>query len=655
MASGFEGRLGRQLLPDLLRDIAFKRLTGVLRLSHGKITRSIAFASGEPVNAFSNIPSEQLEARLIRDGRTTAGLVSAARRDHPDPALLGAALVEKGIVSAEVMQKTACELSTQIALSAFEWTEAEYCFDETEQLDWPHVIKVTLAELAIEGTRQAAASAAFVDLVAPPAQRVTRNQNAGNHLAASATLNSTEGYIFSLTASPARLSDIVTLSGLPAEQIRPAVCVLLALGMLTAVEETPQINTSGAQPAATRGSESGQPDDEVIRGISRKLRLFETASFYEILGVDKLATTAAINRAYEGLEAMFASHRAEYPNRADVQSQLDELFAKIKTAHHTLRDPLKRREYDRPSAAPRSSAAGDDFSSQHSTGKALRSPSLPKPVPIPFKFPPPAPLLASDPVKPTNAEPIIERGQAAAGRGSEAPLPPRRPIPIPELHTPVAPEGGRDAGVERGQWQGPRSYSTPPATPITPPLAVPITPPRDIRPDIGQPFANTASNEEQALHFYRQGRMRFERRELDAATHLFREAVRLDPTKSHHHFYLAVVLAIQSNARREHAHHEGCHVTCKLGGTLVSNPKVRYEAERHFLRAAQIDPSNVQITLGLAQLYKEAGLLKKADLYFKQVLMLDSKNEIARHELESLRDSFDESGLEDEELDVQLM
>lgn len=655
MASGFEGRLGRQLLPDLLRDIAFKRLTGVLRLSHGEINRSIAFESGEPANAFSNIPSEQLDARLIRDGRTTAGLVSAAKRGQPDPALLGAALVEKGVVSAEVMKKTAGELSAQIVLSAFEWTEADYCFEETERLTWPRVIKATTAELVVEGTRQAASGAAFVDLVAPPARRIMRNQTAGDHLAASAKLNSTEGYIFSLTSSPARLSDIVMLAGLPDEQIRPAVCVLLALGMLKTVDEASEIDAIGAPQAASHGNVNGQPADEVIQGIFRKQRFFETASYYEILGVDKLATTTAINRAYEGLEAMFASHRAEYPNRADVQSQLDELFARIKTAHQTLRDPLKRRAYDRPSGpamprsvsgTPRSAAARDNDSfGQSSTGRASGPALSRKPVPIPVKIPLPTPPLASDPMKPANAAPIIERGQASEGRGREAHLPPRKPIPIPDLQMPVAPGGDSGARIERGQWEGPRSHSTPSlATPVTPPRAA-------LKPESVSRLTKTTNDEEQALHFYRQGRMRFERRELEAATHLFREAARLDATKSHHHFYLAVALSIQANARHEHLHHEGCHVTCKLGGTLVSNPKVRYEAEQHFLCAARIDPSNAQIPLGLAQLYKEAGLLKKAELYLKQTLMLDSKNEIARQELETLYEG-EEEGPDDDDLNV---
>jgi curved DNA-binding protein CbpA len=598
MAFSFEGRLGQQLLPGLLRDIAFKKLTGVLRLSRDEISKSIAFESGEPINAFSCVTSEQLDACLIRDGRTTAGLVAAAKRSQPDPAMLGEALVEKGVVSGEVMKKTASELSTRIALSLFEWTEAEYCFEESEQPACPRVMQASTAELVMGGTRQAASCVAFVDLVAPSELWVIRSDTAGPHFADLANLNPTEGYILSMTDSPTRLSEIATLSGLPDEHIRRAVCVLLALGMLTHVDQT----EDSQSPLVERAY------DEVIAGISSKLRLFKSANYYEVLGVERHSSTTAINKAFHQLEAMFQSHRSDYSDSAAVQHQLDELFANIRTAHRTLSDPLKRRDYDGPGAA-----------------------STPTP-----RYPP-------------SAESIIERGQASVLPRSGMQIPPRRPISIPEINMRVAPGNHNGQGIERGQPEG----SHPP--PMPPRYAGPqARPPAVLSPEEVASLQTPVNKDAQGLRFYRQGRARFERRELDAAAHLFREAVRLDPTQSHYHFYLASVLTIQARARREHLHHEGCHVTCHLGGALVSNPKVRYEAEQHFLRAGQIDPSNAKIAVKLGQLYKEVGLLKKAELYLNQALMLDSTNKEARHELDTLHECPEEADVDNQDLTVEV-
>jgi uncharacterized protein DUF4388/DnaJ-like protein len=724
MNSGIEGTLARQRLPDLLRDIAFKRLTGVLRLSRDKTIKSIAFDSGEPINAFSSNSSERLDVRLIKEGRTTAGLVAAATRSQPDPNMVGEALVAKGVVSAEMMKKTARELAGQIARSVFEWTEAEYQFEETEQVAYPRVMEISTADLIVEATRQATSNLVFLNMVAPSGRRVIRSQTAGDGGAPSAKLNPTEGYILSLINDLTSLSEMEVLSGLPDEHTRPAVCVLIALGLLNTVDE-PDASPTPGQP-----DKPDDADDEVIRGIARKLRLFETASYYQILGVDKMATTAAVNRAYQQLEAMFESHRSEYADRADVQRQLEELFGKIRAAHQILGDPSARREYDRPPGAPPSNHSIPD-TGQAATGESgrfgsadrsnintqlpprtpIKIPKLkmpvapngnagriergqpaPRPGPgsresifergqasdpgngktqlpprTPIKFPelkmpaaPPndnsvriefdRPAATPGPLGPGNRELIIEFGQASDSGETKTQLPPRTPIKIPELKMPIAPPDDKTAGIERGQPDTTRRAPAPPrpAAPMTRPPAV-LTPEERAR------LKKPDNNDEQALHSYRQGLVRYERRELDAATHLFREAVRLDPSQSHYHFYLGLVLSIQSHARREHHHHhEGCHVTCKIGGALGSNPKVRYEAEQHFLRAAELEPTNAQIPLKLGEMYKEAGLFKKAEHAFEQALMLNGNDRVAQRELERLRAGDEEGDLADEEFEVEV-
>ena len=663
MDSGFEGKVGLQRLPDILRDIAFKGLTGVLRLSRDKTVKSIAFEAGQPINAFSSIASERLDLRLIKEGRTTAGLVAAATRSQPDPTLLGTALVEKGVISADVMKKTASELAAQIARSVFEWTESEYQFEETGHVACPRVMEISVADLIVEATRQATSNIAFLNLVAPTGRRVTRSQTAGNEGAPSAKLNPTEGYILSLIRDLTSLSEMEALSGLPDEHTRPAVCVLIALGLLNAIDE-PDDPASSAQP-----DNPEHADDEVIRGISRKLRLFETATYYQILGVDEFATTKTVNSAYQQLQEMFESHRANYADRADVQSQLEELFTKIKAAHEILGDPAARREYDRPPGVPSTSPSPHSVPETGQPrigeggrfGSATRS-GVRKPVPIPLpelKMPvaPPndntvriersQPAARPGPPGPASVAPIIERGQASESRNTKMQLPARTPIKMPELKMPVTPPD--KPVIERGQPDAMRGAPAPsrPAAPMTRPPAV-LTPEERAR------LKKPDHNDEQALHFYRQGLMRYERRELDAATHLFREAVRLDPSQAHYHFYLGLVLQIQAHARHEHGHHEGCHVTCKLGGALGSNPKVRYEAEQHFVRAAELEPSNTQYPQKLGELYKEAGLLKKAEHYFEQALMLDSKNRVAKRELERLRSGGEENELVDEQFELEV-
>src|SRR5262249_42108711 len=136
-----------------------------------------------------------------------------------------------------------------------------------------------------------------------------------------------------------------------------------------------------------------------------------------------------------------------------------------------------------------------------------------------------------------------------------------------------------------------------------------------------------------AAEKFRMGRTRYEQRDFHSAVHLLREAAKLDPSRAEHHYLLAVTLSVLSQARHLHEDHEGCHVTCKLGGALIRNQRIRYEAVQHFREAAQLDRQNAKIRVQLGLLYKEAGMHKKAEACFWEALLIDGKNETAMQEL----------------------
>jgi tetratricopeptide (TPR) repeat protein len=110
-----------------------------------------------------------------------------------------------------------------------------------------------------------------------------------------------------------------------------------------------------------------------------------------------------------------------------------------------------------------------------------------------------------------------------------------------------------------------------------------------------------------AEHYFNQGRARYERKEYHAAVHLLREAVKLDGSKSAHHFH--------------------------LGMALLRNPRTRREADEHLQRAAELEPYNSQLRIRLGNLYKEVGLPKKAEAFFRAALQLDPDSRAARKQL----------------------
>jgi tetratricopeptide (TPR) repeat protein len=326
------------------------------------------------------------------------------------------------------------------------------------------------------------------------------------------------------------VAEVGVLVGMPERETAQAICALVALGLARVAGPSDEVAEQSNQDSLAR----------TLARIDRKLQFFESAGYYDVLGVTKVATTSAIAKAFNDLKEMIASQRSLHPDHRELHGKLDLLLAKLKEAHATLGDPERRRLYDMP--APRDAGkpgAGRPSGEANSIMKSNAPVALPQPV---------------QPMKPQ----IINLPQQAAQR-------------------------------------------------------------------------------------FQQGRSRYDQKDVHAAEHLFREAVRLDPSQPHYHYHLAITLMILSQARHEHTHHEGCHVTCNLGGSLVSNPRVRYEAEHHLLRAAELDPSSVKVRLTLGHLYKEAGLTKKAENAFREALLLDGRNSVARREL-GLDDGQDAPG-----------
>jgi tetratricopeptide (TPR) repeat protein len=127
----------------------------------------------------------------------------------------------------------------------------------------------------------------------------------------------------------------------------------------------------------------------------------------------------------------------------------------------------------------------------------------------------------------------------------------------------------------------------------------------EAQPDLSAPAG--ANQGRTAEYYYQQGRARFDRKEYHAAVHLLREAVKLDSARPQYHLHLGVA--------------------------LITNPRTRREAEQHLAKAAELDPYNAQVRAKLGMVYKEAGLPKKAEHYFRDALRIDPENRVANREL----------------------
>lgn len=527
-----QGQLGEKLVPDLIREIAHKNSSGLLRLSRGKAIKAVFFESGAPTFAISNLTNEQLDFKVMEEGLVTLDQIEQARERAGKTQRLGPALVEMGVLEDPQMRKLVCDQVMGIILSVFEWTQGDYTFDERIRASHEVTLSLGASDVLLEGARHAADIQEVADALVPQDSVVLKTKTSGP--GDMGRLIPLESYILSRIESPTAVIEVGALSGLGDADAHRAVCVLVAAGFLKVLDREKE----GAEDTAAR--EADETLERVREDVIRKLHFANSADFYDVLGVTRQATTAEIKAAYYHLAKKYHPDRYHQRDSGDLRNRLETLFAMITQAYDTLSQPAERAGYD------------------ERIRKASGTP--------PNSLPRTTPLATAEPaVKPWAAD-----GERPAGSG-------------------VTPSNGQPIN----------SDSLPPPPAETPVVEVLASAPLSSGPRL--------TPAQMAEVYYQQGRARFERKEYHAAVHLLREAIKLDPSRAPYHYHLGIA--------------------------LIRNPRTRRDAEQHLSRAAELEPYNAQIRVKLGLLYKEAGLSKRAEGYFREALQMDPENRVAKREI----------------------
>ncbi len=529
-----QGQLSEKLVPDLIREIAQKNSSGLLRLSRGKAIKAVFFESGAPTFAISNLTNEQLDYRLMKEGLVTPEQVEQAKERAGKTQRLGPALVEMSVLEDGQMRKLVCDQVMGIILSVFEWTEGDYSFDERIRAAHEVTLSLGAADVLLEGARHAA-NIQQVAYTLVPEDAVVLKPRTSALRADSGRLMPLESYILSRIESATAANEVGALSGLGDADAHRAVCVLVAAGFLKLLDPDKEDDEDRA------AREADESLERIREEVVRKLFFSNSADFYDVLGVTRQATTAEIKAAYYHLAKKYHPDRYHQRDSGELQNKLEALFALITQAYETLSQPTVRAAYDERIRRASGSLAV----------------SLPKT----------APLVAPEP---TVKEPRPQDDE--------------RP-------------GGSDLNPSNERLAN--SDSLPPT-----PVELPVAEVMISTPTKGGPQLPPA---QMAELYYQQGRARFERKEYHAAVHLLREAIKLDPSRAPYHYHLGIA--------------------------LIRNPRTRRDAELHLSRAAELEPYNAQIRVKLGLLYKEAGLAKRADHFFREALQMDPENKVAKREI----------------------
>jgi curved DNA-binding protein CbpA len=333
-----QGQLGQRLVADLIREIAHKNASGLLRLSRAKAIKALFFELGVPVYAISNLSHEQFETRLVESGLATQSQIDHARRKADKPYRIPSTLVDMGVLEDTQMRALVRDLVMVIIRSLFEWTDGDYVFDPKIRAAHDVTLEMTTADILLEGGRHAAGIPKVADTLAPPegvvvpAKTRTLSLDAGR-------LAPMESYVLSRIESATSIGEVGSLTGVPEVDAHRSVCALVAAGFL-------KVAGRESDTCSEEQEIDAESMERLVEDVERRLHFYAAADHYEVLGLSRQSTTAEIKASYYHLAKKLHPDRHHHSEQNELRSQLETLFAHITQAYDTLTDPAQRAAYD---------------------------------------------------------------------------------------------------------------------------------------------------------------------------------------------------------------------------------------------------------------------------------------------------------------------
>jgi curved DNA-binding protein CbpA len=354
--AAFRGILAETPLPQVLRRIFLEGLKGTLTLVHGDETRHLFFEKGELRTATSSREGQRIGAFLKRRGWITDqdlswALETVAKQGR---ARLGKILVEKGLVSRQVLDTEMRRLVEEIVFSTFEWSDGEYRFQSsTGVLDPDVALTLSTAAVIVEGIRRL-----------PEAEIFRERLGEGRHVPVLSSdpmsryqylpLSPQEAYILSRIDGRIDIDSLLKIGGTSRTATAKIVYGLLSCGIVEWRKEgSAPPGSSGLEAlnveVAAQTSERTPGHAELVRNTYRRI---DWLSHYELLGVRPDAGAEQIQQAYFERSRLFHPDLRHREDLAHCEKELTTVFERLKTAHEVLSDADRRAEYDSSLSAP---------------------------------------------------------------------------------------------------------------------------------------------------------------------------------------------------------------------------------------------------------------------------------------------------------------
>lgn len=348
-----KGTLSEQPLAELIREIFSRNFSGTLRLEYDRAQAAVYFESGRLIFAASNIRSLRLTEYLHKRALVSEKELARLGKNLSDLDL-AAAVCTSGLVTREQVDQLLAVMVADVLRVVLLWTTGSWDFNQRARLGYPIEVTVNINNLLREAGHRLPlkfVSARFRN----PNEIISR---AFESAISGEDLLPSESFLLSRLDTPARLQDLVDLSGLRELDAHRIIYGLALSGMVAreywhhafraeksrtgkeaAAVAPPSSKTREAEAAAEAAKETA--DLETFLAL-----LGEASDYYEVLGLSPEADANEIKLAYYALARRYHPDRFHIQSGTPQHARISSAFARVTQAYEALTEPTARSAYD---------------------------------------------------------------------------------------------------------------------------------------------------------------------------------------------------------------------------------------------------------------------------------------------------------------------
>jgi CheY-like chemotaxis protein/tetratricopeptide (TPR) repeat protein len=347
--TGLHGSLARQPFARVLQRVYSARLSGALLLAQAQTKKIVNFEEGYPVSVRSNLLNECLGQILLEQHLITAEMLDESLRKMKETRKhQGEVLVAMGVLSPFNLSRALMLQMESKLLEVFSWTSGDFMFKKgLPRQDVAMRLERTPAALILEGIRRHYDAERIHRVLEPLSGKYLTPNPDPRHRLQDITADANERRFIEGMDGSVKLESALASSPISIDRARLLLVAMVEAGMISAAQTS--VRARKEEGRRTPKPQEVNTTAPIVVERSREelvalLAVMRVQSHFEVLGVEREATAAEINDAYNTLARDF--HPDLFRLRPEeVREAAQQVFERLGKAYEVLRDSNARRKY----------------------------------------------------------------------------------------------------------------------------------------------------------------------------------------------------------------------------------------------------------------------------------------------------------------------